>query len=164
MKALLMAIFSPVALLVFHALMVRIMAKVNTRLSNQAVAVLSILLFNLPAFGLAWELSGSDLMTLAYIMITINCFAYFYFHLFNMTETARRIKVLTGIYTAKVTRLDDLGGYYDTEKALELRLRRLEKLSQIRRLENGNYVLNKRLLYSVSFLIPLFRRLLKFDD
>ena len=84
--------------------------------------------------------------------------------MFNMTETARRIKVLLGIHSSKVKKLGDLARYYDTGQALEVRLLRLEKISQIKRLENGTYVLRRRLLYAVSFLIPIFRRLFGFSE
>src|SRR5947209_6456810 len=132
MKTLILVGLSPLALLLFHALMVRVIVQINPKMSNQAVILLSIFLFNIPLLGMAWTITGPDLIALLYIITTVNCFAYCYFHLFNMTETARRIKVLTGIYTSKVKYVEDLAGYYDTEKALDLRLQRLEKLSQIR--------------------------------
>src|SRR5205085_5433876 len=126
--------------------------------------VVAIVLFNHPLIGSAWAITGPDPVGLLYIVITVNCIAYFYFTLFNMSETARRIKVLLGIHSSKVKKLGDLAGYYDTDQALEVRLLRLEKLSQVKRLANGNYVIHSHLLYYVSFLVPFFRRLLGFSD
>src|SRR5437899_1403749 len=105
MKTLVLVGLSPLTLLLFHALMVRVIAQIRPKMSNQAVILLSILLFNVPLLGLAWAITGPDPIALLYIVTTVNCFAYFYFHLFNMTETARRIKVLTGIFTSRVKHL-----------------------------------------------------------
>jgi hypothetical protein len=144
--------------------MVRLMVVFNSNLSNQAVVLATLLIFNVPVLGLAWVIVGADVTALAYVFVAVNCFGYFYFHLFNMTETARRIKILCGIHTARVKRLSDLKAYYSTEKALELRLERLEKLSQIRRLDNGTYLLHGRLLYYASLCLTFFRRLLGFES
>ena len=164
MKILLLVLISPFALLLFHALMARILTWRGSKMSNQAVAVTAIGLFNVPLIAAAWAIVGPDSVGLFYIVFTVNCIAYSYFTLFNMSETARRIKVLLGIRSEKVKRLGDLTQYYSTEQALEVRLLRLEKISQITRLENGNYVIRNPLLYYVSFLIPIFRKLLGFSD
>ena len=164
MNALLFVGLSPLTLLLFHALLVRIMAWCKPEIGNQTVILIAILLFNLPLIGSACAIMGRDLVGQLYVILTANCFAYCYFHLFNMSETARRIKVLVGIHSSKVKTLGDLAGYYDTGNALELRLSRLEKISQLKRLKNGNYAIQNALLYYVAFLIPLFRRLLGFRD
>jgi hypothetical protein len=139
------------------------MVRLTPKLSNQAVVLLAILLFNFPVLGTALSIAGVNPIALAYVFIAVNCFGYFYFHLFNMTETARRVKILSGIHTSRVKRISDLAAFYSTEKALEVRLERLEKLSQIKRLESGNYVLHHRLLYYVSLLIVSVRNLLGFQ-
>src|SRR6266496_3420678 len=141
MKILILVVLSPFALLLFHALLVRITVSIGAKMSNQAVAVMAVGLFNVPLIGVAWAIVGFNPVGLLYIILTVNCIGYSYFTLFNMSETARRIKVLLGIRSGKVKKLGDLTQYYSTEQALEVRLIRLEKISQIKRLENGNYVI-----------------------
>jgi hypothetical protein len=164
MKALLLVFISPFAILAFHALLVRIMAWRRSKMSNQAVAVLAVALFNVPLFIVALCVIGPDFVALLYLLVAVNSVGYSYFTLFNMSETARRIKVLLGIRSQRVKRLSDLSQYYSTEQALEVRLQRLEKISQITRMENGNYMIRNRLMYCVSYLIPAFRTLLGFTN
>ncbi len=167
MKALMfLLLVSPFALAVFHALAVRCALMMKVKISNQALVVLCILLFFLPVLAAAWlVLQGgrNDPLSYIYVALVYFSFAYFYFHIFNMSETARRIKILMGIQSSKIRSLKDIPAYYDIDNALTIRLKRLIQLGQIRK-KGVTYSLKGRVLYYVSFLIPVFRFLLAFDD
>ena len=80
-----------------------------------------------------------------------------------MSETARRIKLLVGIRTGRVKTIKDIGIFYNTKGILDNRLKRLEQLSQIYRDASGAYFVKKRLLFNVSLLVNMWRKLLGFD-
>ncbi len=155
---------SPVLLLVFHILLARLVPFTNIRVSNQKLAFYVAVLLNLPVLTLATFIPGIDLSGYIYIFITVNALSFFYFQIFNMSETARRIKVLIGIRSGKVGSLNDLDRYYDTSSALDIRLERLEALSQVTKLPDGKYVIKGKFLYLGSYIIPLFRKILGYYD
>jgi uncharacterized membrane protein len=162
-----LTIISPIALIIAHALAIRLITFLKRDVSNQKLLLYCIALFNLPVLAILSMTSvgrTSGLIVYAYALITFNSFAYFYFHVFNMSETARRIKLLVGIKKGKLKNANDLTGYYDDKKALMLRLERLEQLSQVKKAGNNVYSLKSRLFSNVYFLVLLFRRILGFSD
>lgn len=78
-----------------------------------------------------------------------------------MSETARRIKLLIGIKKGAINKKDDILKYYNYNNTLIIRLKRLEELGQIKKI-NGRYILKGKLLFYVSYLIVLFRNILGF--
>jgi hypothetical protein len=60
-----------------------------------------------------------------YGVVVYACVAYSYFHLFNMRETARRIRILSEIYLAGSLNTGQLLRLYDGTTVLGMRLDRL---------------------------------------
>ena len=165
-KFVLLIILSPLGLLAFHTLAVRLSTALKTKTSNQKQLIECILLFNLPMLYSCYLIFGFSAGAIGfylYELIVYNSFAYFYFHFFNMSETARRIKILVSIYNKKIRGPKDFKAFYDTDKALSIRLKRLEQLGQLKK-KGAVYMIKGRLLYYVSFLIPVFRSLLGFKE
>jgi hypothetical protein len=98
----------------------------------------------------------------AYSAIVYLCLAYSYFHLFNMTETARRIRILREIDEGKALTEEAIAALYDRRKVLELRLGRLLSTGQIAEV-NGRVVIAGRLLFRAALIVEAWRRLLGFD-
>jgi len=164
---LLFLVFSPVMLLIFHMFVVRLVSLSGKPVSMQKLLVQCIVLFNLPVMFISLVIinsNGSETISwLIYSFLMFNSMAYCYFHFFNMSETARRIKLLVGIRTGRVKTKKDIGIFYNTKGILDNRLKRLEQLSQIYRDASGAYFVKKRLLFNVSLLVNMWRKLLGFD-
>jgi len=147
-----------------HALLIRGISLLKLDLSNQKMLMIYSVLFNIPLV-LVYFVMGSDLNlnNVIYILIVINSFIYFYFHFFNMSETARRIKILVGIYKNKIKTVSDISKHYNYDETLDVRLERLKQLSQIQMVQNSKYVLKSKFFYNISKVIMLFRRLFCFE-
>ena len=115
-----------------------------------AHAMLAVLLASATAAG---GFSGSALAGAAlYDLIFFNCTAYAYFHVFNLSETGRRIRIL----------LELLDGVtpdtaYAAQDMVRQRLGRLLLMGQVR-LEQGRFVLASRKLLNIARLIRFIGR------
>ncbi len=159
-------VLSPIMLLLFHILAQRLVLFFKINIQNQKLIIYCIFLFNLIMFFLSLIILRNDIRNWLdhfYILLTYNCFAYFYFHFFNMSETARRIKLLIGIKTLKIHTVKDIGKYYNYKKSLNIRMIRLEQLGQIQKIDNNRYILKSRLFYGIAYLIIIFRYILGFE-
>jgi hypothetical protein len=145
-----------VGTLALHALLSRIWRAVG---SVQGVA--------LQAIGIGWGvgLTGGVISlgmgeAWAYLALCGFCWGYIYFHFFNMTETARRIRLM---YAVREGRWEEIrrGEGYDAERMLKMRLDRLEQLGQVSVVE-GRYRLKARgrLLYAAASMLAEYRKLL----
>lgn len=76
----------------------------------------------------------------AYGALVYGALAYAYFHWFNLSETARRVRILHEVAREPGIAEEELSRRYPAETLLELRLRRLVELGAAR-LEGGRYVL-----------------------
>jgi len=163
---LLLLLFSPLVLMAIHALAVRWNARTRSETSQQKLLVKVIALVNLPILAAAYLVvgrNGFSPATLLYAALCFNAFGYCYFHFFNMSETARRVKIVISIRKGKVLSFDEFDTTYAPEEALRVRLERLEQLSQIRRGDDGKYRMKSSLFFRVSYLVILFRYLLGFQ-
>lgn len=80
---------------------------------------------------------------------------HIYFHVFNMSETARRIKLLTQIYQRKSPAAED----YSPRRLVEIRLERLMQAQQVR--VDGDLIYPKKtLLQMVARAMEVYRRIL----
>jgi len=164
---LLFLVFSPVMLLIFHMFVVRLVSLSGKPVSMQKLLVQCIVLFNLPVMFISLVIinsNGSETISwLIYSFLMFNSMAYCYFHFFNMSETARRIRILVGIKSGRVKTIEDMDKFYDTKGILNNRLERLEQFSQIYSDAASVYFVKKRLLFCVSLLVNMWRKLLRFD-
>jgi hypothetical protein len=104
--------------------------------SFNVVLVLSI--FCLALWGVAF-MSTNLGSIISYDLISFNAFCYAYFHLFNMSETSRRGKILQEISTGGYQKLSDLEEIYSPRVMLRNRLERLQVLGEIRLSRDGRY-------------------------
>lgn len=91
------------------------------------------------------------------------CVAYSYFHVFNMSETARRIRILSEIYLAGSLDAAQLSRLYDGAAILEMRLDRLLATRQLGR-RDDRFVSVGRGFYVVACLIRAWRLVLGFEQ
>ena len=156
---------SPVLLFLFHALLISISSRAHIKISRQKLVFYCVLLMNIPMLfltGLAMKFI-TDISVYIYVAIVFNCIGYCYFHFFNMSETARRINILIGIQTGRITREDDIMSYYSYDVSIRNRLDRLVDLGEVAEMEESVYILHRQTLYLVSMLIITFRRVLSFE-
>ena len=157
-------ISSPFLLFIVHIISIKIIKSIKIEISMQKVVVYCLLFINIPVIIIYIIVNrGFNIIDTLYVLLVYNSFAYFYFHFFNMSETARRIKILIGIKNKKINSVDDLSTVYHFDKSLEIRLKRLIQLNQLEKNTEG-YILKKKLLFRVSYLIWFFRILLGFEN
>ena len=97
-----------------------------------------------------------------YGALVYGCLAYSYFHVFNMSETARRIRILSELYLAGPLTGREISRLYRGEGLLEARLDRLVA-TRLLDLRDGRYVRVSRLFYASAWLIRGWRTILAFD-
>jgi hypothetical protein len=85
---------------------------------------------------------------------------YAYFHVFNMSETARRIRILIEILQHGALPADALRDDYSPERMIRVRLDRLLKMRQIRRQADGLYRIDRKLLVTAAKSFRVFRHVL----
>lgn len=90
------------------------------------------------------------------------CLAYSYFHVFNMSETARRIRILAELYLAGPLSGREISRLYSGEGLLEARLDRLVA-TRLLELRDGRYVRVARPFYAAAWVIRGWRAVLGFD-
>jgi len=153
-------LFSPFYLLFFHIVFVKINnAFLKNKFSNQKVAILSELFLNLPVICIFWAIN-KDFFGLIYCFIVYNSFGYAYFHLFNMTETARRIKILSEIREKQFVTKESLTENYKTDFMIKTRLNRLIELNQVR-FDNEKYFVRGKSLVIAAISVLSLKKLLK---
>jgi hypothetical protein len=97
-----------------------------------------------------------------YGVVVYACVAYSYFHLFNMSETARRIRILSEIYRAGSLNAAQLSSLYDGAAVLGMRLDRLLATRQLAR-RADRFVNVGRGFYVAARLIRAWRLVLGFE-
>ncbi len=152
--------------MIFQMVISRLFIK---RLPAQVITVICIFLGYCPlaAFiaGPIFAVQGLLLYRFSiflYSTVTYLCIGYSYFHIFNMSETARRIRILYEIYkNGKISR-ERLRSIYGPDEMLRIRLARLQETGQVR-LVNGCYLIGNPLLYNAARIIALWRKVLGFE-
>lgn len=135
------------------------------RVSGQVAAMLASAAAALPTGAALWAvhlsaLNGSGLWTLAlYALLTYALLAYSYFHLFNMGETARRVRILIELREHGNISVEELKSFYDAGAILDRRLERLVALGQVR-YEGATIVLISRRLYRAAVVMDWWGRIL----
>lgn len=133
--------------------------------SGQVAAMLACAAAALPVGAALWAvhlsaLKGPGLWTSAfYALLTYALLAYSYFHLFNMGETARRVRILIELREHGNISVEELKLFYDAGAILDRRIERLAALGQVR-LEDGRIVLSSRRLYLAAAVMNRWGRIL----
>jgi hypothetical protein len=156
---------SPVWILLTHV----VLARVFRRPAPQVVAVGAGLAGAVPTAILAGTLALPESSLLArmpveasYAAVVYVCLAYSYFHLFNMSETARRIRILRELYRAGSLSVDEISRLYSGASMMETRFDRLLATGQLEMRED-RYVGAGRLLYAAACVVRVWRLVLGFD-
>lgn len=97
-----------------------------------------------------------------YGLIVYTALGYSYFHIFNMSETARRIRILYEIYTSKQLKASDIASLYNANDMLNNRLERLLSIKQIKLVED-RYFLDGKLFYYIARIVAGWGYLLGFS-
>lgn len=139
--------FSPICIVLVQAILNRVCKNQNP----QKLAVTSII-FAFPIFHIFAYFLTSSLHSyyIAYISLLYWFSAYTYFHLFNMSETARRIRLILMVGGKKSNQ--EPKPIFNAQEMIEVRLRRLASLNQIAN-KNGAYVRTGYTLYFAATLI-----------
>ena len=156
---------SPLFTLLLHMVLARLL---HRRFANQVIAGLAILLGFIPVMGIMGgvlylknQTFNASVFVFLYTFIVYLCIGYSYFHIFNMSETARRIRILYETYSSKKLSRDELKIKYGREDMVKVRLERLVDTGQLRYMHD-RYYLRGYVLYRVSRMINVWRSILGF--
>lgn len=147
----------PLLLILAHGLFCRLPkpehASPQARLAKLIVAMNVLLLAGVWAVSQAEGRGAADAAgMLAFAFVVFNGIAYSYFHFFNMSETARRIRMLIQIQQdGGEMRRENLIGTYTPENMVQVRLARLTQMHQISRSDDGRYRIASRFLLTVAY-------------
>ncbi len=156
---------SPVWVFLTHIVLARLVRRTSPQLLAAAacvagaipVALLCLMLF------MPGPRSGPEVaIQAAFGFIVYSCLAYSYFHWFNMTETARRIRILVELYAAGTLTGPEISSRYAGVQLLETRFERLVATHQLE-VRSGRYVRGTRLLYALARMTRAWRSILGFD-
>lgn len=168
---LLTVLSSPVIILLLHIILSRLALFFRTKRPPQFICVMAVLFGNLFFLILLLFLcfiapGASDTVPAAvtvpsilYAFIVYNLMGYTYFHIYNMSETARRVRILYDINSKGRLKKADIEKFYHKGDMVAMRVERLLGLKQIKQ-KNGAYVLDARLLYYAALLLAFWSRLI----
>lgn len=150
-----------------HLLIVRALGLFKEKALRQKGAIVSIPLGVVPLLLLfiLWNILGGRTLETNIIWPAIFLFgvyllfAYVYFHLFNMSETARRIRILAQSSPHGRIEKDELEEHYSGRQMLTIRLERLVSLKELR-LTEGRYTIRRGWLLFPATVVFTFRRIL----
>jgi hypothetical protein len=143
-----------------------VLARVLPRPAPQVVAIGAALAGALPTGFLIATLASlppSALLRMpvvtTYVAVVYTCLAYAYFHLINMSETARRIRILRELHAAGSLTAEEISRRYSGAAVLEARFDRLLATGQLE-VRAGRFVRAGRLLYLAACLVRGWRLVL----
>jgi len=101
-------------------------------------------------------------LLIIYALIVYNCILYAYFHVFNMSETARRIRILLHLRKSGSLAKPQLIALYSPQNMVEARLQRLQKMGVICRTQEGHYRTCNSFAVMIARLFQIIKKLLGF--
>ena len=159
---------TPVALFAAHVLLSRYGGRLLRLFSPQVLLLRLVLAFNLVVLAGTWLIARHEardaaqtMYMLAFACLVFNGIAYAYFHFFNMSETARRIRMLLQIGQAGPAGLSvqELEHLYSQNDMIEARLDRLVRMNQLSLTPDGRYRVAGNTLLWAGRIMGLWRRL-----
>lgn len=140
-----------------HLFLVRVCGLFNQSFRSQKGVIAGFLLGFIfqGSISLLWQ--GISWGT-TYLFLVYTLAGYVYFHVFNMSETARRIKILSKIGKTGA-RKEELAGAYTCRDMVLNRLKRLASTGELRFFE-GRYVLGRGMLLFPARIVFYFRGML----
>lgn len=164
---LIITIISPLILFISHIILIRTLNFFGIKFNLQLTLFLVMLFWNIPLLSVTFYFTkGYNLEIIIssglYVIVVYNCFAYFYFHIFNMSDTARRIKLLISIvYHNGMKTEKDIGQDYSTNKMISNRIERLIGMKQIREIEEGKFIIGNNFLLFAANIVDLWKKILR---
>jgi len=138
--------------------------------SPQAFLAKLIVGFNVPVLTVAGLIGRAEgrpandiLLMIFFVLVVFNCAAYAYFHVFNMSETARRIRILLYLHEQGGADKDSLIAFYSPSNMIEARLERLVEMRQIALGSDGRYRISGKLLPWAAHFIEGVRHVFGYD-
>ena len=133
-EMLVLAVCSPLIVALIQALLFRLLPGK----SPQGMTMVAMVLGYPAIFAIAILINGGLLPVAqcAYVFLLYSFAAYTYFHVFNMSETSRRIRLLRALAIAGTRDLKDVEAVFDERDMMQARLVRLVALGQIERVRN----------------------------
>lgn len=162
-KLILCAVLFPLAMFALHILSYQVFFRWRRPKSAQLFLLLLILTLNIPLVLTVVSLHpdstlGQSVAMISFAFIVYNGISYAYFHLFNMTETARRLRMLVSLKNGMS--LESLESSYSAQQQIQNRLTRLVEMNQIS--FNERYRLKRKFLAGIAQLLNGWRSLLGF--
>ncbi|MBF0299283.1 MAG: hypothetical protein HQK51_11220 [Oligoflexia bacterium] len=171
MKLLSFLFLIPIINLLVHSIVMRLFLKKYQRPPVQKITLFFQIIFIICMSLVVWILFADVVETyqLYYSCIFITLCAYCYFHLFNMSITARRINILVSIFKMKgITSVECIKNNHDNNKALEERVDRLIDLGVIVKDKDQRFSSGKNIIFYLFYIsvkiINLFRKLLNYEQ
>jgi len=149
----LLTLLSPLGMAVVHAVVIRILGA--HRVAPQKLTAFCALGTAIAVAGFVFSRAGSSASLFSLVLGLL--FAHVYFHIFNMSETARRIHILVGLRLGDS--LSHRGESYSPAQLTGIRLNRLRQLGVIRPV-NGKFVALPSILGKVAMGMKRYERLL----
>lgn len=153
---------SPLWILLSHI----VLARAVPRLAPQIAAITAVLVGAVPTAYLVGTLALPAPAVLVrtpvaatYVAVVYACLAYAYFHLFNMSETARRIRILRELHAAGALTAAEISRLYSGAAVLDVRFDRLVATGQLKA-RGGRFVRAGRGLYLAACLVRGWRLVL----
>jgi hypothetical protein len=166
LKYLILLACSPLSIFILHMAATRVFMRYKFDMPNQVILIICSFVGHIPMAAAIWMVYLRYLTTpvelvwtVIYSLIVYNILAYCYFHIFNMSDTARRIRILYEIYNSKRLKESDLASLYSANNMLDSRLERFLSMKQIK-FSDGRYLLNRKFLYYVAKIVAGWGRIL----
>ena len=105
-------------------------------------------------FGQTW-LSHNDPATIIASLVLCSMSAYFTFHIFNLSQTGRRLRLILHIFEFGTLPKE---AAYGASHLVEARLLRLLQMRQIKQIGSG-YHLRSRTFYTIGIILVTFKRI-----
>jgi len=153
-------LFSPLVCLIFHVLIYRLWRR-SHQIPRQKLTVLVALCAMIFSLLLTWSITHSEVESLHGAIVSL-LFGYTYFHWFNMSETARRVRVLVRYVALGLTPQDSARDAYTHDTVLNNRIPRLLETGTIK-LVDGKYEIQRGPLLFATRLILFWRSLFYVD-
>jgi len=156
-----MFLTSSTLVLLLHVVLSRVNLYFNTIGSGQKLLMVvftCVLMVDLCLAIFIWDKSLS-VLEIAYFFTLVILSFYIYFHVFNMSETARRIKLLIDIHQGSTNNPKKIS--QQPFDAIQIRVDRLKVTNQVYE-EDGHYFIKNRLLLFISKFVAFIRLILGF--
>jgi hypothetical protein len=159
---------TPLLIFILHIAATRVFMRFKFDIPNQVIVIICSFVGHIPIAAALWMVYLRYLTTpvelvwtVIYGFILYNILAYCYFHIFNMSDTARRVRILYEIYNSKQLKESDIASLYSANNMLDSRLERFLSMKQIK-FSDGRYLLNRKFFYYVAKIVAWWGCILGF--